>query len=221
MKEYPIEEIFRMAKKKGLKRPRWGSRPLKVYNGFSHEQRVRGWQAASLAVKMGLKEPADAKDCEICGASKETTDIVFHSEDYNNVFTSYSVCKKCHVRIHNRFRYNSKWLDYIAPFSDGTKWFERLSLVDLYNIGTGISKLRATTALARLKSKYEGITIPPTLDREWVDRLRTWEGFLENGPQTAAIILRWLNEPATSTNRELRHFCPELWDLVLEAFPHG
>ena len=71
-----------------------------------------------------------------------------------------------------------------------------------------------------LKKRYEALTpLPETAigDYTWVDRLRTWEDFLENGHKTA-LLLRKLQISAADYT-EVRVLCPGLHDLLLEAFP--
>lgn len=125
-----MEEIFAVARERGLRPKRWGSHRLKVYNGFDHDQRVRKWQALDLAVKMGLENPASCKPCAICGITEPEAHISYHSEDYSSMNGHHALCKGCHIRIHRRFSNPDRWQQFILPFADGTQWFEKLSMVD-------------------------------------------------------------------------------------------
>ena len=125
-----MEKIFALATERGLRPKRWGSRRLKVYNGFDHDQRVRKWQALDLAVKMGLEDPASCKPCAICGITEPEANIAYHSEDYGSMNGHHALCKSCHIRIHRRFSNPDRWQQFISPFADETQWFERLSMVD-------------------------------------------------------------------------------------------
>lgn len=49
-----IEAIFEMAKEVALKPRVWKWKPLRPYNGFDHDQRVKKWQAIYLAIQLGL-----------------------------------------------------------------------------------------------------------------------------------------------------------------------
>jgi len=70
-----------------------------------------------------------------------------------------------------------------------------------------------------LKKRYEALTLPETAigDYTWVDRLRTWEDFLEKG-KIVAVGLRQLQISAANYEG-FRSLAPELHDLLLEAFP--
>lgn len=125
-----IEEIFRDAANRGLKPKPWGSYVLKTYNGFTHEQRVRKWQALNLAIQMGLEQPAHLSPCSVCGKTGGPETITYHSEDYGSMTGHHPICKGCHTRAHNRFTSPHHWLVYVAPFCNGSKWFESLSTVD-------------------------------------------------------------------------------------------
>lgn len=96
--DYTVDEILEMARVAGLIPPAWKWKELKPYNGFSHEKRVKGWQASKLAVQMGLVPDAQSLKCEACGA-KSPTPLAYHSEDYSKL-AHHVVCKSCHFQIH-------------------------------------------------------------------------------------------------------------------------
>jgi hypothetical protein len=58
-----------------------------------------------------------------------------------------------------------------------------------------------------------------TGERDWVDRVRDFEGFERFGPLTAAHVRALEREGATSVIEHMRERSPELLALVLEAFP--
>lgn len=93
-----IEEVFAEAKRLGLSLPIWGWPPLRTYNGFTHEQRVRGWQAEKLAIKLGLLPDPSTLACYKCRATHPTP-IGYHAEDYNSL-ERFPVCRPCHMVIH-------------------------------------------------------------------------------------------------------------------------
>lgn len=76
--------------------------------------------------------------------------------------------------------------------------------------------------LSEFKKRYDRIEIPPRMigDITWLDRLRTWEAFVQRGPRVA-WVLRGQDAPIPIPNEEDRVICSEMYDLVLEAFPVG
>jgi hypothetical protein len=77
-----------------------------------------------------------------------------------------------------------------------------------------------TMNLEETRKRYEGL--PPLPDSgwdiTWVDRLRSWDSFVQKGPVVAAN-LRALQVCAANYDRDFRDLCKELHDLVLETFP--
>lgn len=72
-----------------------------------------------------------------------------------------------------------------------------------------------------LKKRYEALLpLPETAigDYTWIDRLRTWEDFLERG-SWVAFGLRQLQISAANYEGSFRSLAPELHDLLMEAFP--
>lgn len=69
------------------------------------------------------------------------------------------------------------------------------------------------------KKRYDALQpLPETgWDYTWIDRLRTWEDFLEKG-LTVSVGLRQLQISAADYEG-IRGLCPGLHDLVLEAYP--
>jgi hypothetical protein len=122
-----VDEIFLVAAHSGLKPKSWGSYRLKTYNGFTHEQRVRKWQALNLAIQMGLEQKAHLSPCSICGKTGGPEVIAYHSEDYGSMTGHHTICRGCHTRAHRRFTNPQQWLEFIAPYCNGIRWFENLS----------------------------------------------------------------------------------------------
>lgn len=83
---------------------KWSSGRLSVYNGFSHEDRVAGWQRSKWLQDSGAL-PAPSV-CVICGSKKN---LEYHSETYFDPTLVQAVCKSCHRRIHLRFRFPDAW----------------------------------------------------------------------------------------------------------------
>jgi len=70
-----------------------------------------------------------------------------------------------------------------------------------------------------IKKRFEALQpLPETgWDYTWIDRLRTWDDFLEKG-LTVSVGLRQLQISAANYEG-IRGLCPALHDLLLEAFP--
>ncbi|NPU85544.1 MAG: hypothetical protein HPY65_13790 [Syntrophaceae bacterium] len=70
-----------------------------------------------------------------------------------------------------------------------------------------------------IKKRYDALQpLPETgWDYTWIDRLRTWEDFLEKG-LTVSVGLRQLQISAADYEG-IRGLCPGLHDLVLDAYP--
>jgi hypothetical protein len=92
-----LEDVFKEAAKKGLSLPVWGWPRLKTYNGFTHEQRVRGWQAEKIAIRLGVIPYPGTLSCYKCGLSN--SQIGYHAEDYSTL-ERFPVCRGCHIAIH-------------------------------------------------------------------------------------------------------------------------
>ncbi len=87
-----------------------------------------------------------------------------------------------------------------------------------------------STDLERFRAEYEKLRplIPDFPgDREWTDRLRTWEDFTTLGPLVAAdfrdleAIARRGKEWARMEVERRRAMMPEMLDLVMRAFPNA
>lgn len=76
-------------------------------------------------------------------------------------------------------------------------------------------------ALEAFRAEYDALKIPEFPDeREWPDRVRSWEDFLANGPAVAELLRRkdgWFPDE----HERLRALAPKLADLVLRAFPEA
>ncbi|HQG51841.1 MAG TPA: hypothetical protein PKZ95_10705 [Syntrophorhabdaceae bacterium] len=74
-----------------------------------------------------------------------------------------------------------------------------------------------------MKKRYDGLKRLPERgwDLTWVDRVRTFEDFLNNGSKTAALhrSVQIVYSSTEAYERECRGLAPELHDLILEAFP--
>ncbi len=82
---------------------KWNWPLTKWYNGFSPQERVRGWQVSHWLLATGqLIDPTqNACHCSICGLLKN---VSYHNENYYTPWTAKLVCKSCHYLLHTRFR---------------------------------------------------------------------------------------------------------------------
>ncbi len=82
---------------------KWNWPLTKTYNGFTPQERVRGWQVSHWLQATGqLIDPKqNACRCSICGSPKN---VAYHNENYYAPWTAKLVCKSCHYLIHTRFR---------------------------------------------------------------------------------------------------------------------
>jgi hypothetical protein len=70
-----------------------------------------------------------------------------------------------------------------------------------------------------LQERYEELRhgIPEfPFEREWPDRMRTWEGFVSAGPMVAKDLRGYGDAEEAA---RLQAMCPDLAALVLEAYP--
>ena len=94
-----VEEVISLAERAGLPLPKWNWPELKIYKGFTHEQRVRGWQAEKLAIRMGLLTPSSEQVCRECGGNQT---MQYHSNDYSTLEGLVPLCQRCHIRLHRQ-----------------------------------------------------------------------------------------------------------------------
>lgn len=195
-----IEEVFKLADTKGLKPKPWGSYVLKTYNGFTHEQRVRKWQTLNLAVQMGLEQPAHLSPCSVCGISGGPGVIAYHSEDYGSMSGHHPICKGCHTRAHNRFTNPQGWLEYIASFSNGSKWFENLSAVEeAQSFATDYPACTGQVETIRRISKTAITSTPQSSSNISAEMHQIRVDF------TKALGLDWSENPSPSTGYKYEH----------------
>ena len=82
---------------------KWNWPLTKWYNGFSPQERVRGWQVSHWMLATGqlINPTQNACHCSICGLPKN---VSYHNENYYTPWTAKLVCKSCHFLLHTRFR---------------------------------------------------------------------------------------------------------------------
>ena len=106
---------------KGLRK--WAWKELPVYNGFSHEERVRGWQVINFLMDNGLMaRPA------VCCISGRSDRVTLHSETYYD-WRPYALNQSIHLALHRRFRSPDQWQAIVARYAvTGEEWFALLPL---------------------------------------------------------------------------------------------
>jgi hypothetical protein len=85
---------------------------LKTYNGFDHDQRMRGYRWLQREYAAGRR--ARPTVCDACGQTEGP--IEAHSESYAEPFGAhigrYGLCYRCHMAIHTRFNNRDAWEAY-------------------------------------------------------------------------------------------------------------
>jgi hypothetical protein len=130
------------------------------YNGFSPEQRTKAlrWLRQEQAAGRRLR----AAVCEVCGQDKGK--VMEHSEDYSSPFGdhigAHSLCFRCHMWVHCRFRNALGFHEYVdalhggAIFEPASEWW--------------LFKNDMLSQPAKLWRRIEG---PPRKDLGLLDRL--------------------------------------------------
>jgi len=111
---------------KALRKWSWGELP--VYNGFTHVERVRGWQLIMFLIDNGWAERGAT-----CCISGDTTTPRLHSENYYS-WQPYTLSHSIHMALHQRFNKPDAWQRIVGQYAvTGDEWFAKLSLapVDL------------------------------------------------------------------------------------------
>lgn len=99
----------------------WGTLP--VYNGFTHEERVRGWQVIVFLRDRGrLAKPA------VCCISGRTDRVQYHSENCYD-WHPYTLHQSIHLALHRRFNAADAWRRIVEQYAvTGEEWFALLPL---------------------------------------------------------------------------------------------
>lgn len=103
--------------------PHWRWPALPSYQGFTSEERIRGWQKVWIARQLNLL-PAPTK-CSICLCACVGQ---YHSEDYSRPLEAKPVCRRCHAILHQRFMRPEVWRALRNGQRDREGWFSDLSV---------------------------------------------------------------------------------------------
>lgn len=104
--------------------PDWKWPQMPAYNGFTHEERVRGWQLIHFYTENGwLAKP------QRCSISGSTENLQMHCEDYYAPWSPYPVSRAIHMALHRRFREPDPWNRIVERCAvTGEEWFCTLAL---------------------------------------------------------------------------------------------
>jgi hypothetical protein len=128
----------------GLFLRQWHWPPPRWYNGFSPQERVRGWQALWWLIDNGHIPHPDI--CSITGQKRrepgenqrassnlagqqggETTAFAYHNENYYAPFELYPISREAHRLLHRRFYDPKPWQALVEEHSrTGEEWFALL-----------------------------------------------------------------------------------------------
>jgi hypothetical protein len=104
---------------------KWGTLP--TYNGFTHQERVRGGQLIWWFIDNGWLSPATK--CSISGSMER---VQYHCENYYSPWLPIPICQPVHLALHRRFREPEAWNRVVATYrSTGNEWFCRLSMTPI------------------------------------------------------------------------------------------
>ncbi|UVK51286.1 hypothetical protein DBIPINDM_004529 [Mesorhizobium sp. AR02] len=125
---------------------------MAVYNGFTHEERVRGWQLIHFGIDNGwLAKP---ERCSITGSSEN---LQMHCEDYYSPWSPYPVSRPIHMALHRRFREPGPWSRIVERCAvTGDEWFCTLALKQIDLAAT----LRAQYG-AHIVDVFRRVPFPP------------------------------------------------------------
>ncbi len=93
---------------------------LSDYNGFTGKERLRTFEVAKWLMRLGAMEKPS--QCDLCGKDTDQQ----HAEDYYDLRTWMDVCRSCHGKIHQRFRYPHKWQPFLDSLSVSSIHWVRL-----------------------------------------------------------------------------------------------
>jgi hypothetical protein len=92
---------------------------MKTYNGFNHDQRMKGFRWLQGEYAAGRR--ARPTVCDACG--QDEGPIEAHSENYSAPFGDHigkhGLCYRCHMAIHTRFNNPEAWEAYKLLISIG------------------------------------------------------------------------------------------------------
>ncbi|TIR25973.1 MAG: hypothetical protein E5X34_07340 [Mesorhizobium sp.] len=138
----------------GLPEWKWPRMPL--YNGFTHEERVRGWQLIHHFIASGwLAKP------ERCSISGSTENLQMHCEDYYSPWSPYPISRQIHMTLHRRFREPDAWKRIVERYAvTGEEWFYVLAMEPIDLAATLRAQYGAQIADVFRRAPFPGTTLP-------------------------------------------------------------
>ncbi|MBB3147742.1 hypothetical protein FHS21_004174 [Phyllobacterium trifolii] len=101
----------------------WRWQRLPIYNGFTHEERVKGWQLHWHLIDIGYLVPPS-----VCSVSGSTQNVQYHSENYYEPWNPYPICRTLHLALHKRFSRPEDWKAIVQRYVlTGEEWFAKLA----------------------------------------------------------------------------------------------
>lgn len=97
----------------------WVWSRMSPYNGFTHEERVLGWQVIDALIEKG--ELAPAVRCSVTGSR---SDLQYHCENYYEPWAPIPICREAHFALHRRFREPAAWVAIMSRYArQADDWF--------------------------------------------------------------------------------------------------
>lgn len=136
----------------------WRWPTLKMYNGFTSEERIRCWQLQWLLIDLGRLELP--RQCSITGSREN---VVFHSENYFEPTTIFGISTDAHKLLHQRFYRPDAWQQLITRYIvTGDEWYAKLALEPIDLASELRQKLGPDWSLTLFAALPSGVTINPT-----------------------------------------------------------
>lgn len=102
--------------------PKWHGPVLGTYNGFSGSCRVQAWELVTWLRhrRRLLLGPC----CDLCGDANR---LAGHSENYADIERLLTLCSRCHLSLHLRFRQPRRWSTTLNRLPEVPDWANLLS----------------------------------------------------------------------------------------------
>lgn len=136
----------------------WLYPKLGPYNGFTGDERIRGWQVERWFVDNGWL--VRAQHCSVTGT---TVNVVTHDENYYLPWEPIFICRSAHMALHQRFTRPAWWQRIVRENArTGEEWFCHLSMEPNYDLAGTLRRKRGEDIrdLFDRAPVPEGIAIP-------------------------------------------------------------
>ena len=137
---------------------RWTFPKTRPYNGFTPDERIRGWQLTMWFLDNGWR-----KKPERCSITGDNANVVNHNENYYEPWAPYAISRGAHMALHQRFKKLDWWKRIVAENTvTGNEWFCSLSL-DPYDMAASIRADVGHTA----RDVFDRAPVPEGLEVPW------------------------------------------------------